>query len=353
MTGTKISALSSATSIGTSDLAAIVDIVANETKKVTAQVLAQFMVRYGMSVGAVAPSNPYEGQPWMDMSVSPPVLRAYNGAGWTVLSVSSRSVITSPGASAPATPSLGMLWQDTSQSPDQLMMYDGSGWVRVDPTGISQTAADARYLQPATAASTYMPLGGGTFTGAVTLFGAPTQNLHPASKAYVDSAVSGIVTVAVPPGTVIWTARSSAPTGYLKANGAAVNRTTYADLFTAIGTTYGAGDGSTTFNLPDLRGEFVRGWDDGRGVDSGRAMGSTQADAYRSHTHSVTDPGHVHSGAAQYPGSGPEQNQGGSPEDRTTFNINTGSSTTGISINASGGTETRPRNVALLACVKT
>lgn len=78
------------------------------------------------------------------------------------------------------------------------------------------------------------------------------------------------------PGDIKYTARSTAPTGWLKANGDAVSRTTYAALFAAIGTTYGEGDGSTTFNLPDLRGEFIRGWDDGRGVDSGRVMGSRQ-----------------------------------------------------------------------------
>lgn len=78
-------------------------------------------------------------------------------------------------------------------------------------------------------------------------------------------------------GEVVFTATASAPTGYLKCNGAAVSRTTYADLFAAIGTTYGAGDGSTTFNVPDLRGEFIRGWDDGRGVDSSRTRGTWQA----------------------------------------------------------------------------
>ena len=76
-------------------------------------------------------------------------------------------------------------------------------------------------------------------------------------------------------GTVAFFARSGAPTGWLKCNGAAISRTDYADLFDSIGTTYGTGDGSTTFNLPDLRGEFLRCWDDGRGVDTGRSLTST------------------------------------------------------------------------------
>jgi microcystin-dependent protein len=77
-------------------------------------------------------------------------------------------------------------------------------------------------------------------------------------------------------GDISFTTQSSAPTGKLKANGAAVSRTTYARLFAKIGTTYGIGDGSTTFNVPDIRGEFVRGWDDSRGIDSGRTLGSWQ-----------------------------------------------------------------------------
>jgi len=79
-------------------------------------------------------------------------------------------------------------------------------------------------------------------------------------------------------GQVCFFGMTTAPAGFLKANGALVSRTTYAALFAAIGTTFGAGDGSTTFALPDLRGEFPRGWDDGRGVDSGRAFGSAQLD---------------------------------------------------------------------------
>ncbi len=58
------------------------------------------------------------------------------------------------------------------------------------------------------------------------------------------------------------------PAGFLACNGAAVSRTAYARLFSRISTTFGVGDGSTTFNLPDLRGEFIRGWDSGRGVDT-------------------------------------------------------------------------------------
>ena len=79
-----------------------------------------------------------------------------------------------------------------------------------------------------------------------------------------------------PAGMISPFGNSTAPSGWLQCNGAAVSRTTYADLFAAIGTVYGAGDGTTTFNVPEIRGEFVRAWDDARGVDSGRTIGSFQ-----------------------------------------------------------------------------
>lgn len=135
-----------------------------------------------------------------------------------------------------------------------------------------------------------------------------------------------------PAGQVAFFAGNTAPAGWLKANGAAISRTAYADLFAYLGTTFGAGDGFNTFNLPDLRGEFLRGWDDGRGVDSGRGFGTFQADELRSHTHSLTGGGG--SDAGPYPDSTSEL---------ITWTSNT---------NATGGAETRPRNIAMLACIK-
>ncbi|WP_313201468.1 phage tail protein [Pseudomonas sp.] len=78
------------------------------------------------------------------------------------------------------------------------------------------------------------------------------------------------------PGDIKFSAVNNLPEGWLKADGTPVSRVTYSALFAAIGTTYGDGDGSTTFNLPDLRGEFLRGFDDGRGIDQGRVFGSRQ-----------------------------------------------------------------------------
>jgi len=142
-----------------------------------------------------------------------------------------------------------------------------------------------------------------------------------------------------PVGAVIWVATSTAPNGFLKANGAAVSRTTYAALFAALGTQFGAGDGSSTFNLPDLRGEFIRGWDDGRGVDSGRTFGLFQDHQLQSHNH-----GELYN----TPSSGQDQAGSGSGD-----NDNTSSRYTDNGGNVGNfGSETRPRNVALLACIK-
>lgn len=139
------------------------------------------------------------------------------------------------------------------------------------------------------------------------------------------------------PGAVVYFARNTAPTGWLKANGAAVSRTAYAALFSAIGTTFGAGDGFNTFNLPDLRGEFLRGWDDGRGVDAGRTFGSYQADELRSHKHGFDQAGFDNTGV-------------GHPH-RITYDD--GAPYNGATVSMfTGGAETRPRNRALLACIK-
>jgi phage-related tail fiber protein len=154
----------------------------------------------------------------------------------------------------------------------------------------------------------------------------------------IEISAAGAVTIpnlsgGVPSGAVFWFAASTAPTGYLKANGAAVSRTTYAALFAVVGTTFGAGDGSTTFNLPNLLGEFIRGWDDGRGVDPGRVFGSAQADEFESHTHGGVPVSAAAAGMV--------------------FNPSASYNATAGSTSAAGGAETRPRNVALLPCIKT
>lgn len=167
---------------------------------------------------------------------------------------------------------------------------------------------------------------------------------------YTKAQVDALIAASGSPGKIEFFAMNTAPTGFLKANGALVSRTVYAALFAKIGTNFSAGDGSTTFGLPDMRGEFPRGWDDGRGVDAGRAMGSNQAHGVGPLT--VNDPGHTHgvhvtggSGSAGY------SLAFGNTWGGTITTFPSVSSTSGISLSGTG-TETRPRNVALLACIK-
>lgn len=318
-----------------------------------------------------------------------------------------------------------------------------------------------------------------TCTAALSLTGSPTEAQHATSKSFVENHVStqiealrtelltqiatqvaAVADSAVPTGSLMVHGADSCPEGYLVANGSAVLRADYPELFAVVGTHFGGGDGSTTFNLPDMRGQFVRGWDAGANLDPDRVFGSSQGEAFKSHSHNVSDAGHSHSvtdeghthtvsdpghghgvtdpghghnfndpghshsisdpghnhgvndpghrhrwgtddlnGAGgsgnpdavggtnwrawtdtQYTGiSIASKNTGISVEDRATgasvgsstsgvsvqnqdtgisltgteTGVSVNSATVGVSVQSSGGTETRPRNVALLYCIKT
>jgi len=182
------------------------------------------------------------------------------------------------------------------------------------------------------------------------------SNLGVYSKSEVNKMV-------IQPGAVMHYAGSAAPTGWMKANGAAISRTAYALLFSVIGETYGKGDGFNTFNLPDLRGEFIRGLDDGRGVDPSRGLGSAQASQNLAHSHGGrTSSGGSHShdyvdGRPMHPPGNPGLSNGNvfkgiweNSELRTTQSA--GAHSHSLTTDESGGTEARPRNIALLACIK-
>lgn len=201
---------------------------------------------------------------------------------------------------------------------------------------------------------------------------------------------------------VVYFAAFSPPTGYLKANGAAVLRTDFPRLFARIGTTFGAGDGFSTFNLPDVRGIFVRGLDEGAGINPGRTLGSREQSQNLSHAHTastdlqglhnhslnITASGqHGHTGTAQQagehthpttvggtyafagndlagltPGNKPTGSAGAHSHslaiDPNGQHTHTGDTSYGgqhghaVYINASGGNESRPINIALLGCIK-
>lgn len=167
------------------------------------------------------------------------------------------------------------------------------------------------------------------------------QNLNVFSKE--ESRANGL-----PPGAIVYFAMNKAPPGFLKANFAAVSRAVYHELFAEIGTTYGAGDGVNTFNVPEGRAEFPRGLDDGRGIDPGRVIGSWQSDSMKAHQH-MTGLDHESEGGAGAPFGKKEM----SGNKRTEVLDALGYTSTSSSLTESiGGTETRPRNVAWLCCIK-
>jgi len=154
------------------------------------------------------------------------------------------------------------------------------------------------------------------------------------------TAVSTLQGLLVPAGAIMPFAMNSVPTNWLACDGAAVSRATYANLFTAIGVVYGAGDGSTTFALPDLRGYFLRGSGTNADGTVGAAFGTKQADAFQGHIHPYT-----------------LMNASG-----FVFSAGTGGqivgSNTGLPVtDGANGTprtaaETRPKNIAMLFCIK-
>ena len=181
-----------------------------------------------------------------------------------------------------------------------------------------------------------------------------------AVKITYDKAVAAENSAAqsAPSGMIAYFARNAAPAGWLKANGAAVSRTTYAALFAAIGTTFGTGDGSTTFNLPDLRGEFLRGWDDGRGVDAGRAFGERQGDAIRNIVGQFVSDDFNSSARLFADNTGVFRSGERQGEHYDALSDITGKAggkhaiTFDASRSVPTANENRPRNIALLACIK-
>lgn len=219
-------------------------------------------------------------------------------------------------------------------------------------------------------------------TPVVALANNEVTTLTIADGAVTQAKLNSSVTL-VPTGAIMPFAMNTAPSGWLAANGSAVSRTTFAALFAAIGTTYGAGDGSTTFTLPDLRGYFVRGsGTNSDGVAAG-TFGAKQADGVISHTHGTGEESNTHFhyavagvtgaqepytsvniNASEYIAARAESG-GGTPDwsynlngvstvanvGRTSNDVGSHTHTTN-SQSPAGATETRPRNIAMLYCIK-
>lgn len=180
------------------------------------------------------------------------------------------------------------------------------------------------------------------------------------------------VPIASPIGSITAYTLAISPPGWLICDGTAVSRSTYASLFAVIGTTFGSGNNTTTFNIPNYQGAFLRGTGT-NGSYSGPALNTSQTHATQTHTHTassvVTDPGHTHSqrsinddfnnsGGGYAGGSDPSFPPNDSAGSRTWTNIN--SNTTGVSVATTIGNsttfvnanETRPYNFGVYWIIK-
>jgi len=225
--------------------------------------------------------------------------------------------------------------------------------------------------------------------------GEPVAATDAATKQYIDNAILAAQTaMALPPGVMMpYTKVGSLPVGWLYCNGALINRVAYATLFGVLGTTFGAGDGATTFALPDMRGRFPRGWNDDLtpALDPGRVFGSQQADELEAHAHTATSGGesvdhqhynnfytdtrgaHTHDISVRATAGG----TGGVAIGNLSSTLYTGAAdnyaqsdgdhlhlvagytgyrsaghTHAITVNTAGGAETRPQNLALVWIIK-
>lgn len=159
---------------------------------------------------------------------------------------------------------------------------------------------------------------------------------------------------AIPPGAVMSFFGPDVPAGWLRCTGLEVSRTEYARLFSAIGTTWGAGNGTTTFNIPDGRSRFLRG------ASPVHDFGTAQEDTIRSHTHTGTTSSNTHthnldkgdSGGWSGEQNGPFQNSN-SLADRGNFATDPNTHSHTFTTNATGDAETRPRNLVIHWIIKT
>tara|TARA_R110002012_G_scaffold96493_2_gene232528 strand:+ start:4385 stop:5671 length:1287 start_codon:yes stop_codon:yes gene_type:complete len=164
-------------------------------------------------------------------------------------------------------------------------------------------------------------------------------------------------------GAVLAFARPTAPTGWLIADGSAISRTTYADLFAAIGTYFGIGDGSTTFDIPDLRDRYPRG------VSGSHTLGTYLADQNAAHTHGPgnlsgstnTTGNHQHAPSQLYigpfNGANNDLGAGSSGSFRSEADLAAGDHSHTVTLSggataSEGGTEARPNSAVLTFCIK-
>lgn len=239
------------------------------------------------------------------------------------------------------------------------------GSVNAGTTSVGTFTAGTATLGATSVTSLQTPtIGTTSFTGSVSMgsLSASTLPVLNSSKTWISSGVTQTVleyiknltsdaqtqidTLGVPVGTVIMFMGGSCPSGYLSLDGSAVSRTTYSALFALSGTTYGSGNGSTTFNLANAQGVFVRGagTQSISGISYTGTQGTTQGDQFQGHYHTFTNGISYSAGAFS---------AGGGAAGNTLVQATTGPITDGSNGTPRTGSETRPANITLVYCVKT
>ena len=289
-----------------------------------------------LNSGSSDPSTTVAYKIWVDTSTNLLKIRNSSNNGWLVLGSLTDAAHTN---------NFGLA---TKASPDFTGTVDSAGDIVMGGTGALKLPNGTTAQRPTAA------------TGQIRFNSTTTE-----FEGYNGSALGGLAS-GVPVGTILAHAANTPPTGFLECNGSNISRSTYATLFSAISTTFGVGDGSSTFALPDLRGQFIRGWANTGSTDASRVFGSTQTDQNKNHTH-TTDSTSLTGGIRKISeGFG----AGGSATGVFTKtadgnNTITGSSSTspvgGVDFDGThthtisssgGGTEARPTNLALMYIIK-
>ncbi|MFP6830514.1 MAG: phage tail protein [Pseudomonas sp.] len=248
---------------------------------------------------------------------------------------------TDANSSAKVTPGLTVMVEEGTANGDSLWHLTTNA-----PITLGTTALTFKMLAGRTgiAAGTYKSL-------TVDEYGRATAGANPETLAgfgikdsYTKAEVEALIAKAsaLPVGSIVAFPVDAPPPGFLELDNSVKSSATYPDLSAYLGSKFNKGDeGVGNFRLPEARGEFLRGWDHGRGVDAGRGLGSWQADDNKAHAHTVTRM----QAFANATGSNPSAVVVDNGNTAVITNFAAG-------FNSSGGAEARPRNIAVMWCIK-
>ncbi|WP_095119270.1 phage tail protein [Pseudomonas sp. Irchel s3f10] len=248
---------------------------------------------------------------------------------------------TDANSSAKVTPGLTVVVEEGTANGDSLWHLTTNA-----PITLGTTTLTFKMLAGRTgiAAGTYKSL-------TVDEYGRATAGANPETLAgfgikdsYTKGEVEALIAKAsaLPVGSIVAFPVDAPPPGFLELDNSVKSSATYPDLSAYLGSKFNKGDeGVGNFRLPEARGEFLRGWDHGRGVDAGRGLGSWQADDNKSHAHTVTRMQAFANATGSNPSAVVVDN--GNTAVMTNF---------AAGFNSSGGAEARPRNIAVMWCIK-